>query len=274
MIIFRLTERVVNLEAENDKLTSELKVCKLAIDKVTTESKQKDFHVKAMAGSLLVMTEKLEKMIKELKETPREKNCVISQMSTQATNSSNSSYGCSENAPKKWSHYSHLQSVKDVHQEAANITKTYIYSMSHLPAQCEEWFTGDVETAQTHLQSMAWKAFDAMVFLLSETTARENMGKIRASFWDIYDELKVTFSRDNTPPDLSKHSCDCVRLVKLMIETFETFNFMATSFQDIVTFSKYFTSLVGFLNSHADDKVTERYEMGMQELILRSAEIQ
>ena len=119
--------------------------------------------------------------------------------------------------------------------------------------------------ALDHLQSLAWKTYDVMMLFSSETTTYEKMSKVRVSLWNIKNDLKAAGNCDS---DLSVQSRDCVSLVKDMIGTFEPLHFRATSFQDIVTFAKFLTSLVGFLNSQADDTVTKLFEMRIQKLIL------
>ena len=157
-----------------------------------------------------------------------------------------------------------------MHQEAADITKTYIYSLSHLPAQCEGWFSGGLGPALNHLQAISGKVYDAMMIFPSETTAYDKLGEIRTSIRDIYYDLRDS---DKCGRDLSKNSGNCVNLVKEMMGTFETFNFTATPFQVIASFSKFLTSFAGFFNSHAHDEAMKRYEMRIQGLTLRRAEL-
>lgn len=74
------------------------------------------------------MAEELDKKTNELDkiqdQCSQKDNPGISQLKTQATSSSTSS-SCGGNVPQECFDYSHLQSVEAVHEEAADITKSY-----------------------------------------------------------------------------------------------------------------------------------------------------
>lgn len=218
----------------------------------------------------------LEKKNKEVRDTQdklsqKENEVVSSQIGAIAFNTSICSREGSEEVPPLLYYYSHLQSFEAIHQEAADITKTFLNSLlPHLPKRCEEWFKDSLEMAQRHTEMFSWEIFTASISIPLGSEARQRKNRITNSLLDIFREVKVMKRCDNNSQALAIHSSEYVELVKNMITVFQTINFSEILFPQLTQFSKLLIFFVRYCNLFADDIVLNRYEIRMRELKFRS----
>ena len=263
----RLRKRVCSLKAENEELKTKLKEHELTIEMVSSKNKRLKTMIKTIS-EVINMDEDPNDTKDEVAKT------IISQMYPIDSASSKCSCECSSK-PLSKEHESPFQDVNVLHQEAVNITKKFIDSLSGFPVGCndwlmnnEDWFKNDVANAQDKLKQLAQLAHKAETLLESDIIASRKMGEYSKCLNNFPD-----FLNSCEPSDYPRITSACVGLVKGMFETFKTFTSTAIPYRALGRFSTFLTSNVSCLNLHADYKVTDLYKMRMQDLILRIDEL-
>lgn len=245
-------ERISNLEAENSELNTKLEKFTITIQVLSDELGKKCKQVKDIQDEF----------------SQKKESVSSSQLGNNASNSSISSREGGEKVSPGWFYYPHLQTLDDIHQEAADITSACIGSLiPHSPKPCEEWSEGSLQRVQGQLEAVSWLAIQATLLVPCASETKQKMNDITFSLFDIYHGVKMKHC-DSNPLDFTVLSSKFADLVENMMAITQTINFVEIPFQALAQFAEFLICFVRFCNPHSE--VINRYEMRMRELILRS----